>query len=327
MNNFDCSPVPWQEYFGSSSTVTLGDSDRFRVFLASTDPQASLSGDAPRTVPKRAFVCHHGAGHSALSWAVMARALLAQAATEADHCDVVAFDARGHGETQCADETLSLEQLGADMAGIIRKVYPGKLPSELVLAGHSVVHDKLLPFGAVLGVAVLDVVEGTAVESLSSMRHYLAARPSSFASMDDAIRWSVETGTIRNRESARVSVPGQLVQRSGTQRFFWRTNLWATEPQWQKWFQGLSAKFLACRAAKVLVLAGTDRLDKDLTIGQMQGKFQMVVLPACGHAVQEDDAVQTASTLLEFLRRNKRLVLPPKVGENGFGLGVQQQQQ
>jgi hypothetical protein len=32
-------------------------------------------------------------------------------------------------------------------------------------------------------------------------------------------------------------------------------------------------------------LAGTDRLDKELMIGQMQGKFQMVVLPASGHCV------------------------------------------
>jgi hypothetical protein len=29
----------------------------------------------------------------------------------------------------------------------------------------------------------------------------------------------------------------------------------------------------------VLLLAGTDRLDRALTIGQMQGRFQMVLLP------------------------------------------------
>ena len=36
------------------------------------------------------------------------------------------------------------------------------------------------------------------------------------------------------------------------------------------------------------VCVGVDRLDRDLTIGQMQGKFQMQVLPQCGHAVHED---------------------------------------
>jgi protein phosphatase methylesterase 1 len=49
------------------------------------------------------------------------------------------------------------------------------------------------------------------------------------------------------------------------------------------WFTGLSESFLSVRAARLLVLAGTDRLDKPLMIGQMQGKFQMVVVP--GHAV------------------------------------------
>ena len=37
------------------------------------------------------------------------------------------------------------------------------------------------------------------------------------------------------------------------------------------WFKGLSGKFLGSRAGKLLLLAGTDRLDKPLMIGQMQG--------------------------------------------------------
>lgn len=35
------------------------------------------------------------------------------------------------------------------------------------------------------------------------------------------------------------------------------------------------------------MLAGTDRLDKDLMIGQMQGKFQLVVVPDTGHMIHE----------------------------------------
>jgi hypothetical protein len=38
------------------------------------------------------------------------------------------------------------------------------------------------------------------------------------------------------------------------------------------WFEKLSEKFLSVKAGKLLVLAGTDRLDKVLTIGQMQGR-------------------------------------------------------
>jgi len=38
------------------------------------------------------------------------------------------------------------------------------------------------------------------------------------------------------------------------------------------WFTGLSSKFLSCKTAKLLILAGTDRLDRELLIGQMQGE-------------------------------------------------------
>jgi len=53
------------------------------------------------------------------------------------------------------------------------------------------------------------------------------------------------------------------------------------------WFRGLSAAFLAARTARLLVLAGTDRLDRELMIGQMQGKFQLVVVPNTGHMLHE----------------------------------------
>lgn len=42
------------------------------------------------------------------------------------------------------------------------------------------------------------------------------------------------------------------------------------------WFTGLSKKLLDCRTAKLLLLAGTDRLDKDLLIGQMQGSYRLL---------------------------------------------------
>jgi protein phosphatase methylesterase 1 len=39
---------------------------------------------------------------------------------------------------------------------------------------------------------------------------------------------------------------------------------------------------------KQLILAGSERMDKELTIAQMQGKFSMKVIHDCGHVVQED---------------------------------------
>ena len=59
-------------------------------------------------------------------------------------------------------------------------------------------------------------------------------------------------------------------------------------------------------------MAGTDRLDKDMTIAQMQGKFQLLVFPNSGHAVQEDEPERMARELVAFWKRNERLVLPPR---------------
>jgi protein phosphatase methylesterase 1 len=58
-------------------------------------------------------------------------------------------------------------------------------------------------------------------------------------------------------------------------------------PPRKAWFSALSSKFLAVRTARLLVLAGTDRLDKELMIGQMQGKFQMEVISGVGHMLHE----------------------------------------
>ncbi|TNN31880.1 Protein phosphatase methylesterase 1 [Liparis tanakae] len=41
-------------------------------------------------------------------------------------------------------------------------------------------------------------------------------------------------------------------------------------------------------SGETLLFPGIERLDRDLTIGQMQGRFMMQVLPPSGHAVQEN---------------------------------------
>lgn len=86
----------------------------------------------------------------------------------------------------------------------------------------------------------------------------------------------------------------------------WRVNLFKSESYWHGWFSGLSSAFLNSPSpAKLLLLAGLDRLDKDLTVGQMQGKFQLQVLPQSGHAVHEDLPDQVSQVIATFLTRNK----------------------
>ena len=90
-----------------------------------------------------------------------------------------------------------------------------------------------------------------------------------------------------------------------SQRCSWRIDLTKTEKYWREWFKGLSSTFLSLTCPKFLLLAGVDRLDKELMVGQMQGKFQMQVLPQCGHAVHEDSPNEVADALSNLALRHK----------------------
>ncbi|MCJ1393507.1 Protein phosphatase methylesterase 1 [Xylographa bjoerkii] len=373
-------PLPWSDFFSQE------------LYLERFTPNAKLTHHVYLTPPGPKgplFVTHHGAGSSGLSFAVCASEIK-KALPEAG---ILSLDARGHGETtyqrlkhgtQKPLETedlksdlvidLSLEVLSEDMATVVRltqaKMAWAELPG-LILVGHSlggaVVVDvaKEGKLGnAVLGFAVLDVVEGSAIDALANMETYLSSRPTSFPSVSAGIEWHTRTRTIRNPLSARVSVPSLLCPTPITlspsappltrsfsatmiskpsssstalpsdelittlfpstsplqpsrRTWTWRTNLTTTSPFWRSWFLALSSKFLSAKGGKLLLLAGTDRLDKELMIGQMQGKYQLQVFPDAGHFIQEDLPAKTAGVLADFWRRNEGgvLVLPRKVGE------------
>ncbi|KAJ5934051.1 hypothetical protein N7466_003598 [Penicillium verhagenii] len=273
------------------------------VYLTSPNPSGPL------------FVMHHGAGSSGLSFATCAgeiRKILPKAG-------VLSIDARGHGRTMMISNPgdshtehpsiataaeaeaasqieldLRLETLSRDLVYVIRKTQERMrwetLP-EIVLVGHSlggaVITDvaKNGELGlSVLAHAVLDVVEGSAMDALQSMEKYLSTRPTRFPSLESGVEWHTRSRTIRNTTSARASVPSLIyeeVQPTDPSRpWVWRTNLSATKPFWENWFIGLSRKFLEARGGKLLLLAGTDRLDKELMIGQMQGIFHSS-MPLC----------------------------------------------
>jgi protein phosphatase methylesterase 1 len=207
---------------------------------------------------------------------------------------ILSLDARGHGSTVINPEPelldLSLETLSADLYSVLdntKLIMGWKAMPPLVLVGHSlggaVVTDvaKGGKLGnSVLGYAVLDVVEGSAIDALQSMQTYLSTRPLGFPSLESGIEWHIRTRTIRNSMSARTSVPALLEKNENVKvpkAWTWRTDLAATQPFWEGWFVGLSKKFLEARGGKLLLLAGTDRLDKELIIGQMQGNSRCCV--------------------------------------------------
>ncbi|KAF9082023.1 hypothetical protein BGX23_000187 [Mortierella sp. AD031] len=307
------APLDWNAYFEEKRSVTVpgeieGEADiTFNLYETKGKPGAPV------------FVMHHGAGLAALSFALTAREIKKLVGNDVG---ILSFDVRGHGETTSGDEhNLSLDRLAKDLENVIHAVY-GQHPPDIILVGHSmggaVVSEaasrRMIP--NLVGVAVLDIVEGVAIETLANMHGWLERRPVNFRSLDKVVQWSIKSGTVRNIESARVSCPPLVTLINGSTIknpcYGWRTDLAASEQYWKGWFTGLTEKFLSCRTGKLLVLAGTDRLDKDMTIAQMQGKFQMLVFPNSGHAVQEDDPERMARELVAFWKRNERLVLPPK---------------
>ncbi|OAD05081.1 hypothetical protein MUCCIDRAFT_161785 [Mucor lusitanicus CBS 277.49] len=287
-------------------------------------PLGSLKEDENDTTKERnepskengpLFVMHHGAGSSGLTFGVTAKYIKE---VSQGQCGVMAIDCRGHGasKTEVFDSDFSLETLSNDLINIIKKTV--KVDQDIILVGHSMGGSVVVNVACkrvlknIIGVSVLDVVEGSAMDALSSMTKILSSRPKRFDSAEQAIMWSIQSDTVRNVESARLSIPALIEPTQGDQ-FKWITDLIKTQPFWTEWFTGLSDKFLNSGTAKLLILAGTDRLDKPLIIGQMQGKFQLTIFPDAGHFLQEDTPRKTAVCLVEFWKRNQRLVLPPKV--------------
>ncbi|TFK45375.1 protein phosphatase methylesterase [Heliocybe sulcata] len=308
------APLSAASYFASANQVSAPSRQLdFRVYYTPPTPASTSNGAVA--------VCHHGAGFSGLSFACFAKEVERQSRGE---LGVLAVDARRHGKTVpidgASDEDLSIGVLAEDLTELVKTVFPDpKTAPALLLVGHSmggavVVHASphLLSAGyTVLGVAVLDVVEGTALEALPYMPQILNARPEGFDSVEEAVGWHIQANQIHNPASARVSVPSIVVpSTSGPKKYVWRTPLRSTAEYWESWFTSLSSKFLATRAARLLILAGTDRLDKPLMIGQMQGKFQLEVVGGVGHVVHEDAPARVAELVVEFWRRNERVDVP-----------------
>ena len=261
------------------------------------------------------IVCLHGAGHSGLSFAPLA--LIAK------KFRVISFDFRGHGfNTMSNGEDLSLVTLISDTIRVLNYVSTTYPEENIIVMGHSMggsiatktcAHilsqkDKYKDlYEKIQGLICIDVVEGTAMEALPFMENIVYERPPSFSTLEKGIEYMFKSGTIKNIESARISVPPLLkkVDKQSGSIYEWKTNLLASKKYWTEWFIGLTKAFLSCKVPKILMLAGIERMDKDLTIAQMQGKFQLSVVPEVGHVIQEDDPAKTLKIIEDFLHTFK----------------------
>ncbi|CAD8165595.1 unnamed protein product [Paramecium octaurelia] len=256
------------------------------------------------------YLCLHGAGHSAMSFANLANEVK-------QYATLISFDFRGHGQSKIELENpnLSVQQLLDDVVEIFDYVTTQWPKQTVIIVGHSMggaiaaKSANLLitsqKADKVQGLIVIDVVEGSAIEALPFMEQIVNNRPKHFKSYEQAIQWSLNTSTLMTLSSARVSIPAQLKevkdQNGNVISLDWKVDLLKTAPYWMGWFEGLTNQFLQIRIPKILMLAEKERLDKDLTVAQMQGKFRLIVLQNTGHSIQEDDPKSTAYNFHDFI--------------------------
>lgn len=94
-----------------------------------------------------------------------------------------------------------------------------------------------------MGLCIIDVAEGSAMDALPYMEAFVQKRPKQFASLSQVVQYGITSNTIRDRTSARVSMPAQVVEKtddSGQKVYEWKTDLLATKPYWVEWFKGLT---------------------------------------------------------------------------------------
>lgn len=298
--------------------------DVFPIADIYTDPRSGVRFQTyfkpPSSSNAPIFICHHGAGSSSMTFCKLAQSLDNEYGKNNEYPGLFTYDMRGHGDSSTTiPPDYSLATITNDCEFIIDEFHAKHaLRSSIYLLGHSLGGSVLTSYLVAnpdnaykfKGLIVLDIVEETAIKALSAMPQFVRKRPTTFGDYQEAIDWHIkESHLLHSEESALVSVPDLL--RECPNGLIWKTNLQETEPFWETWFIGLSANFIYCgkpqRIAKLLVLSGHETLDTNLIIGQMQGKYQLIVFnntQNTGHFIQEDIPTQISISLVDFVRRN-----------------------
>ena len=253
--------------------------------------------------------CLHGAGHSALSFSLLSEL--------SKNYRLISYDFRGHANnTSEPEDELPMSTLILDTEKVLIKINELFPKDNIIVLGHSLggavavktcshlfktefnkdLYDKIQ------GLIVVDVIEGSAMESLPFMRSIVEKRQNEFNSINEAITY-MASSQIKNLQSCRVSIPPLLKQvknKKGKKVYTWKTDLLATEKYWEDWYKDLSKEFLSIKTPKALILTDTNELDTPLTVGQMQGKFKLGVIKGTGHFIMEDDPASMMEQINEF---------------------------
>lgn len=302
------SPGRWEDCFANSGVVHARGA-AFRTY-SSDDVGGPL------------FVFVHGASYCGLSFALVGKLLR-------EHLRVLTYDQRYHGHTTSESDCkaagttvgplkLDIDTLIADLIAVVvgHLEQTGALDRRVVLVGHSLggavaakaaCSPMLAEAGIELvGLVVVDVVEGTAVPALSNMHDILASRPKSFSTLKRALEWAQSSRQPKNVSSALYSIPPTLRPSESGEGFVVRTDMTDSADFWLGWFTGLSNAFISAPChAKALILANRDTMDTPLLTAHMQGVFSLGLVRNVGHAVHEDDPVAFATELLKYARQQR----------------------
>jgi protein phosphatase methylesterase 1 len=275
--------APWNDYWDRKFTVEVPGRGNFNAY--------ATEGESNYIV-----ICVHGAGHSALSFSLLAKCLRGI-------ISFLAIDLKCHGDTPGDESTdLGLDSLVADVLGFCHQVRPKN--SRVILLGHSLGGSIIAKVACQMKVSssiVIDTIEGTTVESMPLMKQVLENRPKSFPSPNACVEYVYTGGEMSNRDSAAVSCGGRFKEVAGS--WCWRTDLMKCENDWIGWFQGFATSYLANESYKVLVLPDINRLDTPFTIAHMSGKFQLEVILGTNHCVHEDNPKHMAAMILKLAKR------------------------
>jgi protein phosphatase methylesterase 1 len=89
-----------------------------------------------------------------------------------------------------------------------------------------------------------------------------------------------------------------------TGKYEWKNDLMASMGFWMGWFTGLTNDFLTSMHPKIFIIADKLRLDKEMVIANMSGKFKLVSFGMnTGHSMMEDDPKSFARASRDFLFR------------------------
>lgn len=280
---------------------------------------------------------HHGAGYTSQTWLQLINLLKESLPSSF----IVFFDMRGHGKSSSTNESVdfSLDTLVNDAGKVLRAVLGHVNENiEVFLIGHSLgasvlaalPHKVDIPKVKYSGLVMIDIIEGknqaakrnffmfveTAVQALTRMSSVIADIPKSFKDIESATKWTISSSHSHHKAQAaskridaiEKSVSSQLFYNDVSGSFEWITDLSKMSSYWDTWFTSLTSNFLRFPGSRLLILAtDTDYMDRDMTIAQMQGKFQLVVVRESGHAVQEDKPEEMAEPLISMIQKHLKL--------------------